>query len=198
MVAGVIYNILDNSRYTRLLEQSGRPLPESRLPPMMIGAVALPVGLFWFAWANSPSIHWMSSIAAGALFGFAFALVFVSGKNYLVDSYTLFSASAVASTVIIRSLCAMAFPLFTPYMYQNLGIHWASSIPAFLSLLCAPFPFLFYKYGPSIRKRCKYSKEAQLFLERGGLQSSGEECSMSENDDTETPRKRPSEQVEMA
>lgn len=49
-------------------------------------------------------------------------------------------------------------------MYQNLGIHWASSIPAFLSLACLPFPFLFYKYGDQIRSRCKFAAEAAQVL----------------------------------
>ncbi|CAI4213267.1 unnamed protein product [Parascedosporium putredinis] len=190
LILGVVYNMIDNSRYTRLLAETGRPPPEARLLPMMVGSIVLPVGLFWFAWTNSPSIHWMSSIAASTFFGFAFALVFVSAKNYLVDSYTLFSASALASTVIIRSLFAMAFPLFTPYMYRNLGIHWASSIPAFLSLACVPFPFVFHKFGPTIRKKCKYSREAQLFLERNGkAEHSEEEPTSSEVDTTQMPQK---------
>lgn len=46
-------------------------------------------------------------------------------------------------------------------MYQNLGVQWASSIPAFLSLACVPFPLLFYKYGLRIRERCKYAAEAK-------------------------------------
>jgi len=50
-------------------------------------------------------------------------------------------------------------------MYNNLGIHWASSIPAFLALMCVPFPFLFYKYGRSIRLRCKFAAEAAKELE---------------------------------
>lgn len=50
-------------------------------------------------------------------------------------------------------------------MYRNLGIHWASSIPAFLALICVPFPFLFYKYGRSIRMRCKFAAEAAKELE---------------------------------
>jgi hypothetical protein len=49
-------------------------------------------------------------------------------------------------------------------MYQNLGIHWASSIPAFLALACVPFPFLFYKYGKPIRLRCKYAAKAAKAL----------------------------------
>lgn len=51
-------------------------------------------------------------------------------------------------------------------MFEALGIHWASSIPAFLALACVPFPFLFYKYGPAIRKRCKYAAQAESFLMR--------------------------------
>lgn len=51
-------------------------------------------------------------------------------------------------------------------MYQNLGIHWASSIPAFLALACVPFPFIFYKYGEKIRMKCKYAAEAAEALER--------------------------------
>jgi hypothetical protein len=55
-------------------------------------------------------------------------------------------------------------------MYRNLGIHWASSIPAFLALGCIPFPFLFYKYGEPIRLKCKYAAQAAAVLEqiRGG------------------------------
>ena len=46
-------------------------------------------------------------------------------------------------------------------MYKDLGIHWASTIPAFLALTCVPFPFLLYRYGPAIRKRCKFAREAE-------------------------------------
>jgi hypothetical protein len=49
-------------------------------------------------------------------------------------------------------------------MYDALGIHWASSIPAFLGLACVPFPFIFYKYGELIRLKCKYAAEAAAAL----------------------------------
>lgn len=51
-------------------------------------------------------------------------------------------------------------------MYNNLGIHWATVIPACLALACVPFPFVLYKYGPAIRKRCKYAAEAAAFMDR--------------------------------
>lgn len=45
-------------------------------------------------------------------------------------------------------------------MYRNLGIHWASSVPAFLALGCIPFPFLFYHYGSRIRAKCPFAAQA--------------------------------------
>jgi hypothetical protein len=51
-------------------------------------------------------------------------------------------------------------------MYANLGIHWASAIPAFLALMCVPFPFLFYHYGPAIRSRCKFAASAAEELKK--------------------------------
>ena len=170
MLAAVIYTIPDNKRYNRAAAQAtangsktGAP-PEARLPPSMIGSVCLPVGLFWFAWTNSSSIHWIVPIIATAPFGFGMVLVFLSVMNYLIDSYTIYAASVLAANSVLRSLFGAAFPLFTTYMYKNLGIHWASSIPAFLALMCVPFPFLFYKYGPVIRRGCKFAREAEEAL----------------------------------
>lgn len=44
-------------------------------------------------------------------------------------------------------------------MYRSLGVNWASSIPAFLALVCVPFPVLFWKYGARIRTKGPYSGE---------------------------------------
>ncbi|XHG06328.1 hypothetical protein AWENTII_009533 [Aspergillus wentii] len=131
----------------------------------MLASLALPAGLFWFAWTNSPSIHWLASIAAGAPFGFGMVLVFLSVFSYLIDAYTIFAASVLAANSLLRSLFGFAFPLFTTYMFENLGIHWASCVPAFLALACVPFPFILYKKGLSIRKRCKYSAQSQAFVQ---------------------------------
>lgn len=112
-IAACLYCIPENLRYIRLLETVGKPPPEERLIPAMVGAIASPIGLFWFAWTNGSEIHPLVSIAAGAPFGFGMVLVFVSVKNYLVDTYLIFSASALAATVVMRSVVGAAFPLFT-------------------------------------------------------------------------------------
>ncbi|KAH7095935.1 major facilitator superfamily domain-containing protein [Paraphoma chrysanthemicola] len=160
--------IFDNKMYMKKVKASGLgyATPEARLPMCIVGGIALPVGLFWFAWTNSPSIHWSVSVIAAIPFGFGMVLIFLSIMNYLIDSYTIFAASVLAGNGIIRSVFGAAFPLFTSQMYARLGIHWASSIPAFLAVACIPLPFLFYKYGASIRKKCKYAAQSEAFMQR--------------------------------
>ncbi|KXJ97742.1 major facilitator superfamily transporter [Microdochium bolleyi] len=165
MMVAVGYTIFDNRRYSKISDAyDGLAPPEARLPPALIGAVLLPIGMFWFAWTNGPEVHFMVSIVGTGFFGAGLVLLFLSLMNYLIDTYVIFAASTLAANAVIRSLFGAAFPLFTGHMYSALGIHWASSVPAFLALACLPFPFLFYKYGESIRVKCRYAAEAAEFL----------------------------------
>ena len=176
MIVGVIYAIWDNRRYARVEEEHGGEAPaEARLPPATVGAVAIPLGMIIFAWTNYPSIHWIVSIMASAPFGFGMVLVFLACMNYLIDAYTIYAASVLAANSVLRSLFGAAFPLFTVQMYHTLGIHWASMLPAFLALACAPFPFIFYKYGESIRMKCKYSAQAHEVMEQMRRKQTNEE-----------------------
>ncbi|KAK4870211.1 hypothetical protein LT330_005265 [Penicillium expansum] len=170
VIFGLIYAIWDNNtRYMRLA-QSKSTTPESRLPPAIVGAVILPVGMFAFAWTNYTSIHWSVSIILSAPFGFGCVLVLLPIINYLIDSYTIYAASVLAAAAIFRSLIGAAFPLFTTQMYDNLGIHWASSVPAFMTLMCMPFPLIMYRYGMKVRMKCKYSFEAAETMKKMQMQ----------------------------
>ncbi|QKX60075.1 uncharacterized protein TRUGW13939_07217 [Talaromyces rugulosus] len=175
----------DNPRYIALLRNhrektTNTPLPpESRLAPAMLGAILLPLGLFWFAWTCQPSVHWIVSILANIPFGMGMVMIFLSffvwlllsdavvaystnigGKTYIADVYNVHAASALAANSVLRSLFGVAFPLFTTAMYDSLGINWASTLVAFLALAMTPQPFLFYKYGKKIRLRSKFSRHA--------------------------------------
>jgi MFS family permease len=120
MMLAVIYSIWDNKRYAKLDDRyDGFAPPESRLPPTIVGGICLPIGLFWFAWTNSPNIHWIVSIIATAPFGFGMVLVFLGIMNYLIDSYTIFAASVLAANSVLRSIFGAAFPLFTTQMYSK-------------------------------------------------------------------------------
>ncbi|KAL4804548.1 bicyclomycin resistance protein [Aspergillus unguis] len=166
VLCGSVYTVFDNKRYTKAQKRhNGFAPPEARLPPSMISAVSIPIGLFWFAWTNSPAIHWLCSVAALVPFGFGLLLIYMGIVNYLIDSYTIYAASVLAGMSVFRYSFGAIFPLFSSYMYRGLGIHWASSIPAFLSVLCMPLPFLFYRFGPLIRQRCKYAALSQKHLE---------------------------------
>jgi hypothetical protein len=161
--------VVDNSRrYVRVAEASpgGVAPPEARLPPAIVGSVLLPAGLFWFAWTNGPEVHWSVPIIASAFFAAGLVAVFLSLLTYMMDSYTVYAASVLAANSVLRSLFGAAFPLFTTYMYRDLGIHWASTVPAFLALACVPCPLLFYWYGARIRKSCRYAAEASALSER--------------------------------
>ncbi len=108
-----IYCVWDNRRYGRVADanaNSGRPIPpEARLPPAIVGACALPIGLFWFAWTNYPQIHYLVSIYAGIPFGFGMMLVFLSSMNYLIDAYLMYAASVLAANSVLRSLFGAIF-----------------------------------------------------------------------------------------
>lgn len=184
MIGAVAYSIFDNKRYVKVEDKHGGfAPPEARLFPCLIASVAIPVGLFWFAWTNYPSIHWIVCIIAGAPFGFGMVLVFLGIMNYLIDAYTIFAASVLAANSVLRSIFGAVFPLFTTYMYEGLGIHWASSIPAFLAVACVPFPFLFYKYGPAIRTRCKYAAQSDAFMRK--LQEQAQQPAESDQEEPE-------------
>lgn len=168
MMGGIILTIFwDNPRYVRVSRKfQGFAPPEQRLMTVMIAAPCIPIGLIIFAWTNFTEIHWIVSMIFTAPFGFGMVLVFLGIMNYLIDAYTIYAASVLAANSVLRSIFGAAFPLFTGKMYENLGIHWASSVPAFLGLACLPFPFLFYKYGPQIREKCKYAGQSAAFMHK--------------------------------
>lgn len=145
--------------YTRACKRSptGKAPPEARLFVTCLGAVLMPVGLFWFAWTCQPWRPAYISIIAGAPFGFGLFYLFTGVVAYIMDTYTIYCASAIAATVVLRSILAAIFPVFAPRIFARIGDQWALSIFAFLSLACMPIPLLFYKFGPRIRARSKHA-----------------------------------------
>ncbi|KAF2850579.1 citrinin biosynthesis transporter CtnC [Plenodomus tracheiphilus IPT5] len=156
MGAGLIaYSTATN--FTRAYVKYGKSIPEERLPPMIVGAIALPVGLFWFAWTSSPNISWVPQVLSTALIGFGTMVPFWQGMSYLIDCYGFYSNSAIAVNTFVRSLAGAFFPLFTHALYHNLGVNWATSLLGFLCVAFLPVPVLFYMYGAKIRAKSKWA-----------------------------------------
>ena len=72
------------------------------------------------------------------------AQILQSITTYLMDTYGIFFASAIAATVVLRSTCGAVFPLFAPTIFNALGDQWAMSVFAALSTVCAPIPLLLW------------------------------------------------------
>jgi cytochrome c oxidase subunit IV len=203
MFAAIGFSLYSHKWYMAAAAKNGGfAPPEARLVIGMVGSIALPIGMFWFAWTNGPSIHWISPIMAGAPFGFGLTLVFLSVTSYLIDAYVIYAASVLAANTVLRSLFGAAFPLFTRIMYERLGIHWASSIPAFLALLCVPLPFFFYKFGARIRARCTYAAAAEkavlMFQVKAAATTvTTRGSSMSTEDDVDVEKAEAKEPVEL-
>ncbi|KAL9714881.1 hypothetical protein Ac2012v2_001541 [Leucoagaricus gongylophorus] len=157
VVLGTMTQSIQNRIYRRSMDQSetGRAPPEARLHMAIVGSIFTPVGLWWFAWqvTSKPNIHWIVPILAGTPFGFGVAQILQSLTAYLMDAYDVYFASAIASTVVLRSCCGAAFPLFSPSMFSALGDQWAMSVFAALATVCMPIPVLFWKYGWWIRSK---------------------------------------------
>ena len=123
---------------------------------MIIGAIALPIGLFWFAWTSDPKISWVPQVLATVLIGLGCMVPFWQGISYLIDCYGFYANSAIAINTLIRSLAGAFFPLFTHAMYHKLGVAWATSLLGFLCVAFLPVPILFYVYGSKIRAKSKW------------------------------------------
>lgn len=105
-------------------ETSKRP-PEARILVVCVASVLIPVSMIWFAWTSVPtSIHWIWPILSGVPYGLGNTYVFLHGNNYLVTSYDVYAASAMAGNAVTRSIVGGILPLFGPSMYHNLGPNW--------------------------------------------------------------------------
>lgn len=151
---------ITKTRFARKLKKHGKVIPEERLPPMILGAFILPIGLFWFAWTSSPNITWVPQVISGIFIGWGILMIFLQGLNYIIDVYMWHANSAIAANTMLRSLAGGGFPLFATAMYHTLGVAWATSLLGFLCIAMIPAPILFFIYGNKIRKMSKFSPTA--------------------------------------
>ncbi|CCM05122.1 uncharacterized protein FIBRA_07330 [Fibroporia radiculosa] len=151
---------IEKNYQRRAAAKGGRADPEDRLVGMMIGCWFVPISMFVFGWTSPPTVmpgggNWVGPVSSGIPFGFGMVIIYFSANAYIIDAFPGYVASALAAKTVIRSGSGAAMPLFIEAMYHNLGNGWAASTWAFISLAMIPIPFLFYKYGKSIRARSK-------------------------------------------
>ncbi|KAB8071422.1 major facilitator superfamily domain-containing protein [Aspergillus leporis] len=159
LVIGALYMVYASRVYnTRLDANNGIPIPEWRLPPVVAGGVLFSAGLFWLGWTGfTSSIHWIVPTLSGLFTGAGLLIIFIQLFNYLLDTYLMYAASALAANTICRSLVAASFPLFSRQMFANMGIQWASTLLGCVSAVLVPIPVLFLMYGKQLRKKSHFA-----------------------------------------
>jgi len=81
----------------------GKRPPEARIACVCLAAVLTPLATLWFAWTCSPpKIHWIWPLLSGVPYGLGNTLIFLQGNVYLVDSYDVYAASAMAGNTVCR------------------------------------------------------------------------------------------------
>ncbi|KAF4442552.1 mfs multidrug transporter [Fusarium austroafricanum] len=133
----VMFAVFDTTLYQKQVARTGdKAAPEYRLYAALVGSILVPIGLFWYAWAPRD---------------------FLAALAYLVSAFKPEDiASAVAANGIFRFTLGAAFPNFVFQMYQELGINWAGSVFAFISLAFIPVPWLLFWKGKALRKMSSY------------------------------------------
>ncbi|EAT88105.2 hypothetical protein SNOG_04345 [Parastagonospora nodorum SN15] len=95
-------------------KNNGKAKPEFRLPLANIGAVFIPVSLFWFAWTVEKHAHWFASISGTFFYGIGQVMILNCTQNYFIDSFEQYAASAIAAGAVFRSLVGGIIPLGAP------------------------------------------------------------------------------------
>ena len=157
---GGAYCIFEERTYNRKMRESGgKVIPENRLPPMLVGGIAFPIGLLWFCWTGNyhRTVHWIVPTVSGLFTGFGLISIFVPSLNYIIDTYLFLAASALAGNTFLRSIFGGVFPLFATFMFTKMGTNWAGLLLGLFSVLLILCPLSFMKWGKQLRQKSKYA-----------------------------------------
>ncbi|KAI9751778.1 MAG: hypothetical protein M1835_001169 [Candelina submexicana] len=156
MFVGLAFVGVLSDKIVQSKSKNGVMKPEYRLPPMIPGALCIPIGLFWYGWSAESHTHWIIPILGTLLIGAGVLVVFMAIQTYLVDAFTLHAASAIAANTVLRSTCGALLPLAGQKMYAKLGLGWGNSLLAFVALALCPMPWIFLRYGERIRTNPRF------------------------------------------
>jgi hypothetical protein len=152
----------------------GRGRPEARFL-LSLGVVWLfPISLFWFAFTSDGQISYWSPLVAGAVLGFAEAMIWLSMLNYVTgeqsftnrsnfvliifpDSYPNVAASAIAAFLIPSFVIAAALSHLGILMIDDMTIKWAMATIGFISIGLCALVYILYFFGAKIRKRSTFA-----------------------------------------
>jgi len=139
--------------YKRLKERNGDiGLPEFRLPMLAVGVIALPIGLFLAGWGPQECVHCVVADIGFGLVAFGVVMNVQGMQTYVIDAFSIHTASALAAVNCLRSLAGFGFSLFARPMYSALGYGKGDTILAAFALAVGPpSVWISWIYGERIR-----------------------------------------------
>lgn len=159
LMCGALTRCYDDYVLRARSRASRQPKPEDKLTGFVVGAPALAIGLWWFAWTIPPHMNagWVLPTIALVLVGYSVNEFDSVLSGYLADSYLSYSASAFGAQALLRSVFSAVFPLFADKMFSGLGNNLAVSVLAALATVFCVAPPLFIRYGEQVRKRSPFA-----------------------------------------
>lgn len=130
---------------------------EERLIPAIPMSFGLPVGLFLFAWAARPSIHWIAPTIGIAIYTGSVFVVMQCLFIYIPLSYQAYAASLFAANDFFRSALACGSIVFAHPLYNNLGVAKGTSLLGGLSVIGIVGVVLLYSFGAKLRSMSKFA-----------------------------------------
>ena len=135
------------------ISHDGSAKPEHRLPPMVVGGLIIPGGLFMYGWSAAAHNPYIIPIIATGVCGFGLTTTTIPASTYLVDAFGIHAASAVAATNALKYAIGGVLPLAGPPLYDRLGLGWGNSVLGFVALGLVPVPLLLMIFGERLRTR---------------------------------------------
>jgi MFS family permease len=127
--------------------------PEYRLPPLPFAVLSLILGLLIYGWAAHFRVHWSIPVIGTVFIGLGQLLLYMVLQMYLIDSFTIYAASAVAAITAVRSVAGALLPLAGLSLYESFGIGWGNTL---LAAVCIPLLGVSWgllHYGEQLRER---------------------------------------------
>ncbi|TGO88255.1 hypothetical protein BPOR_0174g00080 [Botrytis porri] len=154
---GRIVDYVYKTLKARSPDNTGRP--EFRVPLLFFSTFLVAAGLFMYGWSAETRTFWLSADIGAAIFSVGAAMTFASIQTYIIDSYSLFAASAIGATAVLRSLTGFGFPLFAPAMYSKLGYGWGNSVLGFAVLAVGyAGALILWFFGHRLREASPYAR----------------------------------------
>ncbi|TCD67964.1 hypothetical protein EIP91_011765 [Steccherinum ochraceum] len=142
-----------NRSYRHMCKKYDIQKPEFRMPAMQFGMLIVPAGLLIFGWTAEAELHFMLPLFGAGVFAFGMLMTYICIQTYLVDSFQEYAASALAATIVLRSVFGAIFTTVGTSLYKSLGYGWGTTVLALIATVALPIPLLFWRYGQQLRER---------------------------------------------